>query len=132
MASVTRVAKDTEVLTDVAVGIDKIFTPVGRSYEIVAVRALVTTTATVGNRQLVVQIRDASNNVLYTEDAGSTVAASQTAVPFDIHWTGDPAVPPNAVVPPGGDLRIYDSAAVDVLDTFAVRGLVIETLELEV
>ncbi|GAG27067.1 unnamed protein product, partial [marine sediment metagenome] len=70
--------------------------------------------------------------VLYTVDAGSTVPASQTDVPFDVHWQGDPAIPPNAVVPPGGDIRFVDSAAIQVLDTFKVYGLVLKSIEVNV
>lgn len=125
---------DADVLADVAVGNDKTFTAdAGRFYETVSFRLLMTTTATGGNRQLRVEIRDSSANVLFADDATSVVAASQTDVEFLIfHSTGDPVLPPNGVVPPGGDIRFYDSADIDVLDTFAVRGVVLEYVEVEV
>ena len=124
---------DPNVLADVAVGNDKVLTaPLGRFYETISFRVLVTTTATVGNRQLTVEIRDASANVLYTADATTTVAGSQTDVPFDVHWQGDPAIPPNAVIPPDGDIRFYDSASIEATDTFAVRGLVLKSVEVNV
>jgi hypothetical protein len=78
------------------------------------------TDATVGNRQLTVDVRDAGDNVVYTAGAAATQAASLD-VTYYAHPAGDPVLP-DIWVPAGGDIRIYDSAAISASDNITLRG----------
>ena len=136
--------RDFDILVDVAVGNDKAFTaPVAsslgggsihtRAWELKYGSILLTTTATVGNRQLRIQVEDGAANVLYEADTAAVVAASQTDVVHLTHATGDPVIPlSQVVVPSGGVIRVWDSAAIDVLDTVKVRLVVEEFVEKEI
>lgn len=86
-----------------------------------------TTTATVGDRQLVVEIQDDSNDVVAQIRLGATQAASLTRyymigpaladmVSFrDTDWLMTP-LPPTMILLPGYQVRIYDNNAVDASD----------------
>lgn len=108
-------------LADAAVGIDKVLTNaelVAMDIEIIQVD--VTTTATAGNRSIDVEIRDDADVVLASITL-TDVAASQTNVLFNIYpGSGDGELPPFALRAEF-DLHFVDSAAIDVLDTIAVR-----------
>lgn len=131
---------DVDILTDIAVGNDKTFTvpdsasapPLGRVWELLYGRIDVTTTATVGNRQLNLQVETAGGVVLFSSDAAATVAASQTDVG---HLLGDdPTLPTNRSVwiPGGAVIRVWDSADIDALDTFKAYLVVRELIEQEI
>lgn len=92
--------------------------------EILQVHVVLTSTATVGNRQLVMHIQDDTDTIVADYHAGAVQAASlerhyafaqgvyretsfvdgSIQVPFPVEGT---------VLLPGWDLRIYDSGAVD-------------------
>lgn len=131
---------DVDILSDVAVGNDKTFTvpdaaaspPKGRVYELLYGRVDLTTTATVGIRQVNLQVETSGGVVLFSSDAAATVAASQTDVG---HLIGDdPALPTNRpiLVPGGAVIRLWDSADVDALDTLKAYIVVREDIEQEV
>lgn len=131
---------DVDILTDIAVGNDKTFTvpdavaapPNGRVWEVLYGRINLTTTATVGNRDLRFQVETAGGVVLFSSDAASTVPASQTDVG---HLLGtDPTLPTNrSIWIPGGEIiRVFDTADIDVLDTFAAYIVVRELIEQEI
>lgn len=108
-------------LADAAVGNDKVLTnaeSLGMDIEIIQVD--VTTTATGGNRQIDVEIRDDADVVLASITLAN-VAASQTNVLFNIYpGSGDGELPPFSLRS-GFDLHVVDGADLDVLDTIAVR-----------
>ena len=131
---------DVDILEDVAVGNDKTFTvpdattapPDGRVWEVLMGRVDLTTTATVGNRQVNFRVETAGGVVLFSSDAAGTVAASQTDVG---HLLGDdPALPTNRpiIVPGGAVIRMWDSADIDALDTLKAYLVVREQIEGEV
>jgi hypothetical protein len=131
---------DVDILTDIAVGNDKPFTvptaatapPKGRIWELLYGRVELTTTATVGNRQLTLQVETAGGDVLYLDDATATTPASQTDVAFLIG--DDPVLPTNRSIwlPAGAVVRLWDSADIDALDTLKVWLVVREHIETEI
>lgn len=102
---------------------DKTFTvPADKVWKINSLLATLATTATVGNRQLEVWVRDATDNVLFKIKAGVVQAASltydyvfadglprETAVVANTLMT---PLPKNLVLPAGYKLRVFDSAAI--------------------
>lgn len=90
---------------------------------------LYTATASVGNRVLVCDIKDASGNILYRGTLGTNVTASQT--PRLIYGAGltttgvaTPltqtfALPDGMSVPPLSTITIFDNANIDANDTVA-------------
>jgi len=104
---------------------DKTFTvPASTEWEILSIWVELTSTATVGNRQLCIAIRDDSDDVILQVRAGAVQAASLTR-----YYTFAPGVteltafrdtdylstafPAGLVLPAGYDVRIYDKTAVD-------------------
>lgn len=96
--------------------------PDSTEYQILSVYISLTTTATVGNRQMVVQALDASNNVIMGVRAGLTQPASTTRVyefapgmvqdvAFRDTDYASVALPP-LMLAGGQKLRVYDKAAV--------------------
>jgi hypothetical protein len=95
-----------------------------------SVCAQYTSNATVGNRQLVLQVLDSSSNVMYQFSAGIVQAASlvrfynfmagvareaafvngelMVPIPFDI------------IIPQGGSVKVFDSAAIAAGDSMVV------------
>ena len=85
---------------------------------------LLTTTATVGSRNLALKLLDASGNILFEGQAQATVAASTTA---RLNWgagmisgtggafqyMGVPDMP----LPPGAQVNVLDLANIDANDT---------------
>lgn len=103
---------------------DKTFTvPASTEWIIKAIRITFTSTATAGNRQLVVQYRDDSDNVLFEVRVGAVQAASLTryyqladGMPnmtafIDTDYLSTP-LPQGITLPAGYDVRVYDKAAV--------------------
>ena len=107
-------------LADVAVGIDKVLPNADAvPMEIEIIHIVVTATATVGTRTVDVEIRDAADVVLASITLGN-VTASQT-ITFRVYpGSGDGELPP-FMLRTGFDLHVEDTAAIDVLDTIAVR-----------
>lgn len=101
--------------------------PTDYQWAIFAIRAKLATTATVGNRQLVLQVRDDSDVVLAEFPAGATQAASLTyhymfcqGVPYDSSVRAEGSDDGVLFAPfsgwilqPGWDIRVFDSAGVD-------------------
>lgn len=92
--------------------------------EIVAIGVKLTTTATVGNRQIAVEILDSDSNVVYAAYAGATQAASLTrAYHFAQGVVGETSfsagnsilaeLPSGLVLPPGFQVRVFDESATD-------------------
>lgn len=90
---------------------------------IISVRVQYTSTATVGNRQLELQVLDRDANIIYEKIAATTQAASLTynyqfganvadATSPDSNDDVSVSIPEELYIPPGGDLRIFDNAAV--------------------
>lgn len=107
--------------------------PASSEYMPLAIHVTLTTTATVGNRQLVVELRDASDNVIASTRAAVVQAASLTrkyvfGVGMDRLWSfldTDYLSTPLPVVKlaAGYDIHVYDKAAVDAAaDDMIVRG----------
>jgi|SRR5215831_686812 len=90
---------------------------------------LFTASATVGNRVLVLDVKDSAGNILYRGTLGTNVTAGQT--PRLIYGAGlattgvtTPltqtfALPDGFAVPPLSTVTIFDNANVDVADTVA-------------
>ena len=96
----------------------------GQLWQVLNIRVEFTSTATAGDRQLVIQWRDDSDDVVGEIRAGTTQDVSLTyyyefapaladlLVVRDSDWLMTP-IPPTLFLPAGYDLRIYDNNAVD-------------------
>lgn len=96
----------------------------GQLWQVLNIRLEFTTTATVGNRQLVIQWRDDSDDIVGEVRAGVVQAASNTyyyefapaladlLATRDSTWIMTP-FPPTVFLPAGYDLRIWDNTATD-------------------
>jgi hypothetical protein len=95
----------------------------GFAEEILSVHVVLTSTATVGNRQVIIAIRDENDVLVADFHAGAVQAASLTR-----HYTCGQGVyretsfidgsihmpmPKDMYLLPGWDLRVYDSGAID-------------------
>jgi len=95
LTKITPASIITTVINDVTENdSDKSFTPTGR-WQIISARVTVTSTATVGNRQLYMRILDGAD-VVYEAKAGATMPASETntylfgsGLPFDTAFAGN-------------------------------------------
>ncbi len=117
---------------------DKTFTvPAARIWEIQSIRAELVTTATATNRQMAVQVRDASADIIFEIVAGGDQAPSLTYnYHFSPHLTDLGAVRdvtffmtpfPSLILPAGFDVRIFDNNAVDAAaDDMVLQMLVME------
>lgn len=110
--------------------------PAGKVWKVLYAYASLVTTATVGNRQVQMDVQDDSANVLGQSSALNVQTASGTEY---YHWrssrntaTEDVATEhwmplPVEYLPAGYVMRIYDSAAVDAAaDDLTIRMLVLE------
>ena len=91
--------------------------------EIQYIHVVLTSTATVGNRQIILLVRDENDTLVADVHAGAVQAASNTyhylfnqgtyretsVVDGSLHVP----IPTNFLLLPGWDVRVYDSAAVD-------------------
>lgn len=87
--------------------------------------------ATVGNRQVVVDVLDASANVIFKWHQATNITAGQTAFLQGAGGIANAAVvtpivqtmpiPDDCFVPPGGSIRVSDFANIDVNDTVAAQ-----------
>jgi len=104
---------------------DKSFTvPASTEWQILWIWVELTTTATAGARQLVVQLQDSGSDVIGQVRVGVTQAASLTynymiassladlTALRDTDWLMTP-FPPTTVLEAGDKIRIYDNNAVD-------------------
>lgn len=103
---------------------DKTFTvPTGKEWIMEWIHIILITTATAGNRQIVIEVKDESAQLMYDLHAGAVQAASLTrhymALPGIYRETAfvdgqiQMALPQKMVLKPGWTIRMYDSAAVD-------------------
>jgi hypothetical protein len=119
---------------------DKTLTvPAGKAWVLQFLSVNLVTTATVGNRQLRVEIGDGTN-LLWFKEFGAVQAASLTRdyyaasdLPDDTSFDGDGRIRMQLeahVLPPGYTVRIYDTQAIDAAaDDMTVRLMVDERTE---
>jgi len=120
---------------------NKTFTvPAGYTYEILYGQVDYTSTATVGNRQILLEILDTDSNVIWDVHAGTVQAASlnrhysilqgvfrETAfVDGDIQLT----IPRKGKILPGYTIKVYDSAEVDATADDMNVHLVVEKVKI--
>lgn len=99
-----------------------IVVPGNEQWRLTSVYVSLTTTATVGNRQLVLEVLDASSNVVFSMAAGVVQAASVTrgyafmpGVARETAFVANSLVvpmPSDLWLKPGYSLHVYDSTAV--------------------
>lgn len=124
------------LITDEAVGNDKVFNvPAGTEYQILWIYAELTTTATVGDRQIEIDIRDNNADVIGQVRPGVTQAASLTynymfapsladlTAIRDTDFLMTP-FPPTVFLPAFYQIRIFDNNNVDVADTINVQMMI--------
>lgn len=87
--------------------------PTGESWELLGASVTATTTATAGNRTIVIRVRNSAGNVLYQTAAGANLAASQTDAIRNYQIGGSPALAAGIIVPPGLIVEAFDTAAID-------------------
>lgn len=117
---------------------DKAFTvPAVKTWQILSIWIELITTATVGDRQIEVLIRDGSDDTIMQLQAGIVQAASATQYYLFAPGIGDltalrdssyltTPIPP-LVLPAGWDIRIWDNNAVDAAaDDMVVQMMVLE------
>jgi len=103
---------------------DKTFTaPENELWRICHAHVALVSTATVGNRQITVVVKDADGNIIVDLVAGAVQAASLTrhygflqGIYRETSFVGSELqvpLPIDCYVVPGGSIRFYDSAAVD-------------------
>ena len=117
----------------VAPGSNKLFTvPAATEWQLLSVLVDYTSTAAAGNRQLAVQVLDASDNVLLDVRAGAVQAASLTrryvfsvGAPDDFGFRDTNLLMvflPLAILPAGYQVRVWDNKAIAAAaDTMVVR-----------
>lgn len=102
----------------------------GLAGALTAVRVTLVATATVGNRVLTLQAKDATaGNILFQIPMATAVTAGQTAsltwaasAPFLTSGTTQVAnLPAGFVLPTGAAITIFDAANIDVADTIATN-----------
>ncbi len=115
---------------------DKSFVvPGGRRYKLYYGQITLISTAVAGNRQMALEVKDDSANVIFRSLAGAVQAASLTR---EYHFAPNPVreaafvngqimvpTPPDLILLPGWTLRFYDTAAIDAAaDDMTVAALV--------
>lgn len=132
------------VLTpDTGVGNAKVLTvPTGRCWSVQSILLTLTTTATVGNRLVRIDVKNAAGTLVVFTGHTTAVPASVTAKKFAF-FLGGPSTPqiltaldtvdpaymslPYLTLPAGYTMTIYDFANIAVLDTWAVQCLAVES-----
>lgn len=95
------------------------------------VHVVYTSTATVGNRQIVLQVKNSDGNVIYDAHAGAVQAASNVyhyefmqgiyrETSF-IDSAINVPVPVDFIIPPGSTIVVYDSANIAVGDSMVIN-----------
>lgn len=110
--------------------------PDGRRYRIFYGSVILVSTATVGNRQMALEIQDDSANVVFRSLAGAVQAASLTR---EYHFAPNPVreaafvntqimapIPPKLILLPGWTIRLYDTASIDAAADDMTVSLLIE------
>ena len=114
--------------------------PVDRRYKIFYGFIELITTAVVGNRQIAIEIIDASANVIFRSLAGAVQAESTTR---EYHFSPNVVreaafvnnqilipIPPDLILLPGWTYRIYDTAAIDAAADDMTTSTLIEDRDL--
>lgn len=94
-----------------------------------SVRVLLTTTATVGNRQLTLRVQDGAGHNIAGGIAVGNLAASS---PFDVTYGAGltttaianfqtMSIPVNLIIPGLSQIQLFDNANIDANDTIAVN-----------
>ncbi|MFQ5852978.1 MAG: hypothetical protein ACE5JU_20650 [Candidatus Binatia bacterium] len=116
---------------------DKALTvPAGKLWKVMSIYVELATTATTGNRTMLLEIRDSADDIVYRINIRDVIAASATkyllfapsSVWLDDYGGTQTAPLPNpCIIPAGYDIHIYDSAAIDAAaDDMEVHMLVQE------
>lgn len=108
--------------------------PTGKTYLLKSVYSQLATTATVGNRIMVVQILDPSNNILYRSKDFGTQAASLTysymtapGLTEVVTGTNQSFAMPEMILPAGWKLKVFDRAVIDAAaDDLSVWAAIVE------
>lgn len=115
----------------------KLTVPAGKVWDLLSVWVELTSTASVGNRQMALEIQDTADDVVMTIAAGIVQTASLTR-----NYLFGPGLPdltsfragdllmtpiPKILLPAGFDIRIADTAAIDAAaDDMIVQAMVAE------
>ena len=112
--------------------------PSGKTREVLAIGIQLTSTATVGNRQIAYEVQDSNSNVIYAAYAGATQAASlvreyhfSQGIVADTAFSAGNSIrvelPGDLLLPPDFKMRVYDQAAIDAAaDDMEVRYVQLE------
>lgn len=116
---------------DIGAGNDKIIAvPANQYWKLLGIHITLLTTGTAGSREVEIEIRDASANVLTRIAFGDVQMLSSTKrysaalrLTTEVHIAGEMvfAQLPLFQLIEGFDIRVFDSVDVDVLDTMDVR-----------
>ncbi|MFQ5741985.1 MAG: hypothetical protein ACE5HV_00170 [Acidobacteriota bacterium] len=121
---------------------DKTFTvPANTTWEILSLWAELTTTATVGNRQVALEIQDAAGDIIAQVRHGVTQAASLTRNYLFAPDVADltafrdadylSSAMPRLILPESSIIRVFDKAAVDAAaDDLVLQMMVVERVEI--
>lgn len=90
--------------------------PAGEVWELQGASVTATTSATVGNRTILLRVRTTSNNILYQTAVASNLAASQANAIRNFTQGGTPALATGILVPAGLIVEAFDSAAIDAVN----------------
>lgn len=115
---------------------DKTITiPNGHVWHILTIRVEYTSDANAGDRQLAIQFRDSSNDVIWEVRPNITQAASLTYLYHfgssmsdldtirDSDWLSTP-IPPTLILPSGSNIRLYDNNDISAPDDMIVHLIV--------
>lgn len=131
-----------QILDEVANDSDKPFVvPAGRRHKLHYGQITLVSTATVGNRQMALEITDDAAKVVFRSLAGAVQAASLTR---EYHFSPNAVreaafvngqimvpVPPDLILLPGWTLRFYDTAAIDAAADDMTVSIVIEDRDIK-
>jgi hypothetical protein len=114
--------------------------PAGQRYKIRYGQVTLISTATVGNRQMALEIQDDAANVVFRSLAGAVQAESLTR---EYHFAPNPVresafvngqimvpIPPDLILLPAWTMRLYDTAAIDAAADDMTVAMMIEDREL--
>jgi len=133
----TEAVTDTPVIAEMYEGTagvnDKSFVvPSNELWHINFVQAIVTTTATVGNRRMSLSVTNADGNLILAITASATQAASlvrtYTGLQGQFRETSfvndelQQPIPDDFYITPGSTIRVYDLENIDATDTVVISG----------
>lgn len=87
--------------------------PGGEAWELIGASVTATSSATAGNRTILIRVRNASGNVFYQTAVSANLAASQTDAIRNFLIGGSPALVQGIFVPSGLIVEAFDAAAID-------------------